>query len=78
MRALAAIDALLFKHGVDGGPVLWLHDEIVLEVAESDAERAAELLEHAMVAGFAKTFPGAPLNGLVTVRVGGDWAAIKG
>ena len=78
MRALAAIDALLFKHGIEGGPVLWLHDEIVLEVPEADAEQAAELLERAMVAGFAKTFPGAPLNGLVAVRVGADWAAVKG
>ena len=33
------------------------HDEIVLEVPETDAERAAVLLERAMVAGFAKTFP---------------------
>ena len=78
MRALAAIDALLFKHGIAGGPVLWLHDEIVIEVPEADAAQAAELLERAMVAGFAKTFPGAPLNGLVEVRVGADWASVKG
>ena len=58
--------------------MIWAHDEIILEVPEPDAEKAAELLERAMVAGFAKTFPGAPLNGLVEVRIGADWAAVKG
>jgi DNA polymerase-1 len=32
MLALAAIDRALFEEGVEGGPVAWLHDEIVLEV----------------------------------------------
>ena len=45
MLALAAIDDALFAEGIDGGPVAWLHDEIVLEVPIEDAKRAAELLE---------------------------------
>ena len=40
MEALAAIDRLLIEHCIDGGPVLWLHDEILLEVLEVDAEKS--------------------------------------
>jgi hypothetical protein len=36
-----------------------LHDEIILEVREADAERASELLMRAMIEAFAETFPGA-------------------
>ena len=48
MLALAAIDELLFEHGIDGGPVAWLHDEIILEVPTEHAVKAAELLVKAM------------------------------
>ena len=44
MLALATIDAALFEAGIEGGPVAAPHDEIVLEVPEADAERAADLL----------------------------------
>ena len=78
MLAVAAIDTALFVEGIDGGPVAWLHDEIVLEVPTEAAKRAAELLEKAMVEAFAETFPNAPLNGLVDVHSGTDWASLKG
>jgi DNA polymerase-1 len=78
MRALTAIDQMLFDAGIDGGPVAWLHDEFILEVKTADAEPAAKLLEQAMTEAFAETFPGAPLNGLVETRIGPDWASIKG
>ena len=78
MLALTAIDRILFEQGIDGGPVAWLHDEIILEVKIADAERAAELLKQAMIDAFAETFPGAPLNKLVEARIGPDWAAVKG
>ncbi|HZZ23595.1 MAG TPA: DNA polymerase [Roseiarcus sp.] len=78
MLALTAIDRLLFEYGIDGGPVAWLHDEIILEVKAEDAERAAELLKQAMIGAFAETFPGAPLLKLVEARIGPDWASIKG
>jgi hypothetical protein len=77
MLALAAIDEALFEGGINGGPVAWLHDEIVLEVPIEDAERAAELLEKVMVEAFAATFPYAPLNGLVEVHTGPDWASLQ-
>ena len=63
MLALAAIDRMLFEEGIEGGPVAWVHDEILLEVAKADAERASVLLVKAMTDAFAETFPGAPLNG---------------
>ena len=77
MLALTAIDAALFQERIDGGPVAWLHDEIVLEVPIENAKRAAELLEKAMIAAFAEIFPNAPLNGLVDVHSGTNWASLK-
>jgi DNA polymerase I-like protein with 3'-5' exonuclease and polymerase domains len=77
MLALATIDATLFEAGIEGGPVAAPHDEIVLEVPEADAERAAALLKEAMIDAFAVTFPGAPLRNLVTVKTGKSWAETK-
>jgi DNA polymerase-1 len=81
MLALEAIDRMLFDAGIDGGPVLWLHDEIILEVPKADAPRAKELLERAMIDAFEQTFPGSRelglLNSLVEVRSGINWAAVK-
>jgi len=42
MLALAAIGDLLFEEGIDGGPVVPPHVEIVLEVAIADAPLAAK------------------------------------
>ena len=78
MIALTYVDDRLFNAGIDGGPVAWLHDEIVLEVKAADAERAATILKQSMIDGFAETFPGAPLNGLVDLHIAGNWAEAKG
>jgi DNA polymerase I len=78
MIALTYVDDRLFNAGIDGGPVAWLHDEIVLEVKAADAERAATILNQSMIDGFAETFPGAPLNGLVDLHVARNWAEAKG
>jgi DNA polymerase-1 len=77
MLALAYVDDRLFDAGIDGGPVAWLHDEIVLEVPEDQPEQAAEILKQAMIDGFAETFPGAPLNGLVEPHIGPNWGEAK-
>ena len=77
MLALAYVDDRLFEAGIDGGPVAWLHDEIVIEVREDQAERAAEILKQSMIDGFAETFPGAPLNGLVEPHIGLNWGEAK-
>ena len=78
MLALAYVDDRLFNAGIDGGPVAWLHDEIVLEVRADQAEQAAEILNQSMIDGFAETFPGAPLGGLVKLQIGDSWGAAKG
>ena len=77
MLALALIDKALPAYGIAGGPVIWCHDEIVLEVREEDAERAAALLEEAMTLAFEQIFPGAPLTGLVSVHTGRSWEETK-
>ena len=78
MLALAYVDDRLFEAGIDGGPVAWLHDEIVLEVREDQAERAAEILKQAMIEAFVEIFPGAPINGLVEPHIGSSWGEAKG
>jgi DNA polymerase I len=77
MLALAYVDDRLFDAGIEGGPVAWLHDEIVLEVREDQADRAAEILKQSMIDGFAETFPGAPLDGLVKPHIGANWGEAK-
>jgi hypothetical protein len=67
----------VFDADVDGGPVAWLHDEIVIEVREDQAQRAAEILKQSMIDGFAETFPGAPLDGLVEPHIGASWGEAK-
>ena len=74
MLALAYADDRLFDAGVDGGPVAWLHDEIVLEVRDDQAELAAAILKQAMIDGFIETFPDAPIDGLVEPHIGMSWA----
>ena len=74
MLALAYVDDRLFDAGIEGGPVAWLHDEIVLEVRDDQAELAAEILKQAMIDGFIETFPGAPINQLVEPHIGMSWA----
>jgi DNA polymerase-1 len=77
MLALAYVDERLFNAGVDGGPVAWLHDEIVVEVCVEDADLAVEIVKQAMIDAFAETFPGAPLNGLVKPNIGRNWSEAK-
>ena len=77
MLALLKVDAALPEAGIEGGPVLWVHDEIVLEVRQKDVARARQILIDTMTAAFAETFPDAPLNGVVETGVGDNWATAK-
>ena len=77
MLALAYVDDRLFEAGVEGGPVAWVHDEIVLEVREDQAERAAEILQQAMIDAFVATFPGAPTAGLIKPKICKNWGGGK-
>lgn len=73
MRALILVDATLSAAGIDGGLVLFVHDEIVVEVPEAEGERARAIVVEAMTRAFAETFPAAPLNGLVETKVSAAW-----
>ncbi|MBV8523207.1 MAG: hypothetical protein JOY71_13970 [Acetobacteraceae bacterium] len=75
MLALTWIDAALIEAGILGGPVLFVHDEIVLEVPEADAERAGSLLVDCMTQAFAITFPNAPLTNLVELKIRDAWGS---
>jgi DNA polymerase-1 len=58
--------------------VATVHDELLLEVPEADAEAAAAALAEAMTEAFVETFPGAPTLGVVEVHIGGNWTEAKG
>ena len=75
LRALALVFRRL--RGIHGGLVASVHDELLLEVAEADAEAARAILEETMLEAFDMTFPGAPLAKVVEVKVGQTWKDIK-
>jgi DNA polymerase-1 len=77
MLALAYVDQRLFDADIDGGPVGWVHDEIVLEVREDQAERASEILKQSMVDAFLEIFPGAPTAGLIKPKICANWGEGK-
>jgi DNA polymerase I-like protein with 3'-5' exonuclease and polymerase domains len=77
MTAIASIDRMLRDENIEGGLVLFDHDELMLEVRAEDVPRAAELLERAMTDAFVLFFPNASTVGLVDVHVGDNWAAAK-
>ena len=60
--------------GLDACPVLFVHDEIVLEVAESEADEAGRRLASVMTEAFIELFPkGARMINLVDVKIGKTW-----
>jgi DNA polymerase I-like protein with 3'-5' exonuclease and polymerase domains len=75
LRAIAMVYHRL--RGVRGGLVATVHDELLLEVAEADAEAARQILEQTMVEAFEQTFPGAPTRGVVEVQIGRTWKDLK-
>jgi DNA polymerase I-like protein with 3'-5' exonuclease and polymerase domains len=77
MLALTWIDTALIEAGISGGPVLFVHDEIVLEVSETEADEAGAMLVDCMQRAFRVTFPEAPLNGLVELKIRDAWGAAK-
>jgi DNA polymerase-1 len=73
MQALIYVDAALRAAGIDGGVVLFVHDELVVEAPAADAERVRQILDEGMTRAFAETFPTAPIQGLVETRVAATW-----
>jgi DNA polymerase-1 len=77
LRALQLTYTRLRQAKIRGGLIASIHDELLLEVAEDDAEAARQLLEQAMTDAFVATFPGAPANGVATASIGSSWAELK-
>ena len=70
-------DGLQAAARMKGGLVASVHDEVLLEVAEADAEAAKRLLSETMVEAFTLTFPGAPTSKVVEVKIGQTWRDVK-
>jgi DNA polymerase I-like protein with 3'-5' exonuclease and polymerase domains len=77
LRAVAQIDTCLVEGRIRGGLIACVHDELLLEVDENDAEIARALLEDVMTDAFATTFPGAPTKGVAEAVIGPNWAEAK-
>jgi DNA polymerase I len=71
MRAIAEI-----HRRRPGILVAMIHDELLAEVPEDRAHEGVVVLRDCMTAAFAETFPGAPLLGIVDVKVGRSWAEV--
>jgi DNA polymerase-1 len=77
LRAIVLVDARFTAAGIRGGLVASVHDELLCEVHEQDAERAAVLLQEAMIEAFVETFPGAPTMNVAAVKIGRSWHDLK-
>lgn len=77
LAALIELDKEIAASGLDIKLVNNIHDEIVLEVAEADAEPARALLERAMVNGMLRVFPEAHTTGLVEAHIADNWGDAK-
>jgi DNA polymerase-1 len=71
---------LVFRRlrGLRAGLVASVHDELLIEAAERDAEKARAILEETMIEAFTMTFPGAPTTGVISCGVGVNWLEAKG
>jgi DNA polymerase I-like protein with 3'-5' exonuclease and polymerase domains len=77
LRAVAWIYARLKAIGTRGGLVACVHDELLLEVDEDDAEKARQILEQTMLDAFTETFPRAPADGVAKAVIGRTWKEVK-
>jgi DNA polymerase I-like protein with 3'-5' exonuclease and polymerase domains len=77
LRAIALVHRHFIGAGIRGGLVASVHDELLAEVHEDDAEPARDILHTAMVDAFEATFPGAPTTNLAEAKIGGTWADLK-
>jgi DNA polymerase-1 len=78
LRAVALVHRRFIEAGNRGGLVASVHDELLAEVHEDDAEPARVLLQQAMLDAFVATFPGAPASNVATATIGRTWAEARG
>jgi DNA polymerase I-like protein with 3'-5' exonuclease and polymerase domains len=72
LSALRKLPAALAD--LDAAPVITVHDEIVLEAREDEAEEAARRLEEVMREGMLEVLPELAERGLAEARVVRDWS----
>jgi DNA polymerase-1 len=77
LRAVALTHNRLTRAKIAGSLVATVHDELLLEVREEQAEAACELLHRAMLDAFELTFPGAPTTLVAEATIGRSWAGLK-
>jgi DNA polymerase I-like protein with 3'-5' exonuclease and polymerase domains len=77
MRAIQLVHKRLREARLDAFLVATVHDELLIEARERDAQAAAEILQGAMMDAFVMTFPGFPTVNLVEVQTGTNWAELK-
>jgi DNA polymerase-1 len=77
LRAITMTYTRLKGAVIRGGLVASIHDELLLEVHEDDADSARALLQETMVEAFMLTYPGAPTVKLVETKIGRSWADVK-
>lgn len=77
LRAVTLTHARLRQLGINGGLIATIHDELVVEAVGAEAAAAAMILQESMITAFAETFPGAPVNGVATAKIGRSWAEVK-
>ena len=54
-----------------------VHDELLVEVREADAEKVREILQDTMTEAFQVTFPGAPSHQVAEATIGRTWFEVK-
>jgi DNA polymerase-1 len=79
MLAIRMVTDALIKHSIVGenGLICCVHDELLLEASRQRAEEAKSILHQVMVKAFELTFPGAPIRGLVKVKMGRNWSQME-
>ena len=74
MLLVAMAKAAAALEGLDAAIILQVHDELLVEASENDAEAARDRLVAAMTDAFSEVFPDAPTLGLVDVAIRRCWA----
>jgi DNA polymerase-1 len=69
--ALIYIDKALKESGLDASLINVVHDEIVVEASETDAEGASKILQECMERAGREIAPGVPW--VTAVNIGDDW-----
>jgi DNA polymerase-1 len=77
MRALSLTHSRFLDARIRGGLICAVHDELLAEVHEDDAERARVILTETMIEAFTRTFRDAPVTNLVDVKIGRNWKETK-